>query len=40
MNGVTATASEPGNILKDTKKLTQAEILGKNVLEVAEKLRK
>ena len=38
LNGVTATASEPGDILKQENRLRQAEILGKNVLSVAEKL--
>jgi len=39
LNGVTAVASEPGDILNQEKRLRQAEILGKNVLNVAEKLR-
>jgi hypothetical protein len=39
LNGVTAVASEPGDILKQENRLKQAEILGKNVLEVAKKLR-
>ena len=39
LNGVTATASEPGDILKQENRLRQAEILGRNVLNVAQKLR-
>jgi len=39
LNGVTAVASEPGDILKQEKRLRQAEILGENVLNVALKLR-
>ena len=39
LNGVTAVASEPGDILKQEKRLNQAMILGRNVLNVASKLR-
>ena len=39
LNGVTAVANEPGDILKQPKRLRQAEILGENVLNVAQKLR-
>ena len=39
LNGVTAVASEPGEILKQENRLRQAEILGNNVLKVAKKLR-
>lgn len=39
LNGVTAVASDPGDILKQPKRLRQAEILGRNVMEVAKKLR-
>ena len=39
LNGVTAVASEPGDILKQENRLRQAEILGSNVLNVAKKLR-
>ncbi len=39
MNGVTATASDPGDILDQENRLRQAEILGQNVLSVAKKLR-
>ena len=39
LNGVTAVASEPGDILKQENRLKQAEILGINVLNVAKKLR-
>ncbi len=39
MNGVTATASEPGDILEQPNRLRQAEVLGRNVLNVAAKLR-
>ena len=38
LNGVTATASEPGDILKQENRLGQAAILGNNVLDVAERL--
>jgi multimeric flavodoxin WrbA len=39
LNGVTAVASEPGDILKQADRLRQAEILGNNVLSVAKRLR-
>ncbi len=39
LNGVTAVASEPGDILKQEKRLKQAEILGENVLKISKKLR-
>jgi len=39
LNGVTAVASEPGDILKQENRLRQAEILGRNVLNVANKLQ-
>ncbi len=39
LNGVTAVASEAGDILKQEKRLRQAEILGENVLKVAKKLK-
>ncbi|MFH1074039.1 MAG: flavodoxin family protein, partial [Candidatus Firestonebacteria bacterium] len=39
LHGVTAVASEPGDILKQEKRLRQAEILGVNVLNIAKKLR-
>lgn len=39
LNGVTAVASEPGDVLKQEKRLMQAEVLGMNVLNVAEKVR-
>ncbi len=39
LNGVTAVAREPGEILKQENRLKQAEILGNNVLNVANKLR-
>ena len=39
MNGVTAAASEPGEILKQENRLRQARILGENVLWVATRLR-
>ena len=39
LNGVTAVADKPGDILKQEKRLKQAEILGNNILKVAEKLR-
>jgi len=38
LNGVTATASEPGDILEQENRLRQAEILGENVLNVAKKI--
>ncbi len=39
LNGVTAVASEPGDVLNQEKRLRQAEVLGSNVLNVAERLR-
>lgn len=39
LNGVTAVASDPGDILKQEKRLSQAEILGTNVLNTTKKLR-
>ena len=39
LNGVTAVASEPGDVLKQEKRLRQAIILGENVLNVAQKLK-
>lgn len=39
LNGVTAVASEPGDVLGQEKRLRQARILGENVLAVATKLR-
>jgi multimeric flavodoxin WrbA len=39
LNGVTAVASNPGDILKQEDRLRQAEVLGSNVSFVAEKLR-
>ena len=39
LNGVTAVASEPGDILQQENRLRQARILGKNVMNVASKLR-
>jgi multimeric flavodoxin WrbA len=39
LNGVTAVASEPGDVLKQEKRLRQAKILGENILKVTVKLR-
>ncbi|MCL5260831.1 MAG: flavodoxin family protein [Gammaproteobacteria bacterium] len=39
LNGVTAITSDPGDILKQEKRLRQAEVLGGNVLKVAKKLK-
>jgi multimeric flavodoxin WrbA len=39
LNGVTAVASEPGDILKQENRLKQAEILGSNILNVTKKLK-
>ena len=39
LNGLTAVASEPGDVLKQEKRLRQAKILGENVLNVARKLK-
>jgi len=38
LNGVTAVALNPGEVLKQEKRLRQAEILGKNVLQVTQAL--
>ena len=38
LNGVSAVAQAEGDILKQEKRLKQARILGKNVLQVAAKL--
>ncbi|MFX1372031.1 MAG: flavodoxin family protein [Promethearchaeota archaeon] len=40
LNGVTATADEPGDILNQENRLRQAEILGLNILKVAKLLQK
>lgn len=40
LNGVTAVAGEPGEILTQPKRLRQARILGENVLRLAELLAK
>ncbi len=40
LNGVTATADEPGDILIQENRLRQAEILGLNILKVAKLLQK
>jgi len=39
LNGVTAVADKPGEILNQSKRLKQAEILGLNILKVADKLQ-
>jgi multimeric flavodoxin WrbA len=39
LNGVTAVADKPRDILKQEKRLKQAEILGLNILNVAKRLR-
>lgn len=39
LNGLTAVADEPGDVLKQEKRLRQAWVLGENVMRVAEKLR-
>ena len=39
LNGLTAVASEAGDVLKQEKRLKQASVLGANVLRVAQKLR-
>jgi multimeric flavodoxin WrbA len=39
LNGLTAVADAPGDVLKQEKRLRQARVLGENVLRVAEKLR-
>jgi hypothetical protein len=38
LNGLTAAADKPGDILKQEKRLLQAEKLGKNILKMAMKL--
>ncbi len=38
LNGVTAVADKPGDILTQIKRLKQSEILGRNVLSIAQKL--
>ncbi|MBN2239809.1 MAG: flavodoxin family protein [Dehalococcoidales bacterium] len=38
LNGVTASADKPGDILKQENRLRQANILGQNVLNLAERL--
>lgn len=40
LNGLTAVADEPGDVLKQEKRLQQARMLGENVMHVAEKVRK
>ncbi|MBN1814098.1 MAG: flavodoxin family protein [Anaerolineae bacterium] len=40
LNGLTAVADEPGDVLKQEKRLRQARVLGENVMHVAEMLRK
>ena len=39
LNGLTAVASEPGDVLRQEKRLKQASILGANVMRVAQTLR-
>lgn len=39
LNGVTAVASEPRDVLRQEKRLNQANILGNNVLDIVQKLR-
>jgi multimeric flavodoxin WrbA len=39
LNGLTAVADEPGDVLKQEKRLRQARVLGENVMRVAKKLR-
>jgi multimeric flavodoxin WrbA len=39
LNGLTAVADEPGDVLKQEKRLRQARVLGENVMHVAERLR-
>jgi multimeric flavodoxin WrbA len=39
LNGLTATANESGDILKQENRLRQASVLGKSVLRAAERLR-
>ena len=38
LNGLTAVADEPGDVLKQENRLRQARVLGENVMHVAEKL--
>jgi multimeric flavodoxin WrbA len=38
LNGLTAVADEPGDVLKQEKRLRQARVLGENVMSVAQKL--
>ena len=38
LNGLTTSADKPGDILKQEKRLLQAEILGNNILKMATKL--
>ncbi len=39
LNGVTAVADKPGDVLAQETRLEQAEVLGRNILHVARKLR-
>jgi multimeric flavodoxin WrbA len=39
LNGLTAVASEPGDVLRQEKRLKQASALGRNVMRVTQKLR-
>ena len=39
LNGLTAVASEPGDVLLQPKKLAQARVLGENLRSVAERLK-
>jgi multimeric flavodoxin WrbA len=39
LNGVTVKALNPGDVLKQPNRLKQAEILGRNVMNIATKLR-
>ena len=39
LNGVTARAGAPGDIMSQTKRLVQAETLGRNILHFATQLR-
>jgi multimeric flavodoxin WrbA len=39
LNGLTAVADAPGDVLKQEKRLRQARVLGQNVLHTAEKLQ-
>jgi multimeric flavodoxin WrbA len=39
LNGVSAMADRPGDVLRDEKRLLQARILGENILRLAEKAR-